>query len=320
MLKYIVKRLLHMIPVMLIISICIFGIIKLTPGDPVGANLNPKSTAEQKAAERHRLGLDRPIPEQYVRWLGRTVQGDFGESITYKKPVGAVIGTFIWNTFLLNIIDFIIAFVISIPLGIMCATRKYSRFDNFWTVFSLLGISMPSFFFGLLLIYLFSVKLGWLPVSGMVEAGTQNTGIAYWGEVAVHMVLPGLVLITGSLAGLLRYTRNGMLEVLGQDYIRTARSKGLNEKVVVYKHALRNALIPIVTLIGFYIPGLFSGAVILETIFRWPGLGLVMIESISARDYNLMMTMLIFLAFLTLLGNLFQDIGYALVDPRVKVE
>ena len=320
MLKYIVKRLLHMIPVMLIISICIFGIIKLTPGDPVGANLNPKSTAEQKAAERHRLGLDKPIPEQYVRWLTRTVQGDFGESITYKKPVGAVIGTFIWNTFLLNILDFIIAFVISIPLGIMCATRKYSKFDNFWTVFSLVGISMPSFFFGLLLIYLFSVKLGWLPVSGMVEAGTKNTGIMYWGEVLVHMILPGLVLITGSLAGLLRYTRNGMLEVLSQDYIRTARSKGLNEKVVVYKHAFRNALIPIVTLIGFYIPGLFSGAVILESIFRWPGLGLVMIESISARDYNLMMTMLIFLAFLTLLGNLFQDIGYALVDPRVKVE
>ena len=320
MLKYIVKRLLHMIPVMLIISMCIFGIIKLTPGDPVGANLNPKSTAEQKAAERHRLGLDKPIPEQYVRWLTRTVQGDFGESITYKKPVGAVIGTFIWNTFLLNILDFIIAFVISIPLGIMCATRKYSKFDNFWTVFSLVGISMPSFFFGLLLIYLFSVKLGWLPVSGMVEAGTKNTGIMYWGEVLVHMILPGLVLITGSLAGLLRYTRNGMLEVLSQDYIRTARSKGLNEKVVVYKHAFRNALIPIVTLIGFYIPGLFSGAVILESIFRWPGLGLVMIESISARDYNLMMTMLIFLAFLTLLGNLFQDIGYALVDPRVKVE
>ena len=320
MLKYIVKRLLHMIPVMLIISMCIFGIIKLTPGDPVGANLNPKSTAEQKAAERHRLGLDKPIPEQYVRWLTRTVQGDFGESITYKKPVGAVIGTFIWNTFLLNILDFIIAFIISIPLGIMCATRKYSKFDNFWTVFSLVGISMPSFFFGLLLIYLFSVKLGWLPVSGMVEAGTKNTGIMYWGEVLVHMILPGLVLITGSLAGLLRYTRNGMLEVLSQDYIRTARSKGLNEKVVVYKHAFRNALIPIVTLIGFYIPGLFSGAVILESIFRWPGLGLVMIESISARDYNLMMTMLIFLAFLTLLGNLFQDIGYALVDPRVKVE
>ena len=320
MLKYIVKRLLHMIPVMLIISMCIFGIIKLTPGDPVGANLNPKSTAEQKAAERARLGLDKPIPEQYVRWLTRTVQGDFGESITYKKPVGAVIGTFIWNTFLLNILDFIIAFIISIPLGIMCATRKYSKFDNFWTVFSLVGISMPSFFFGLLLIYLFSVKLGWLPVSGMVEAGTKNTGIMYWGEVLVHMILPGLVLITGSLAGLLRYTRNGMLEVLSQDYIRTARSKGLNEKVVVYKHAFRNALIPIVTLIGFYIPGLFSGAVILESIFRWPGLGLVMIESISARDYNLMMTMLIFLAFLTLLGNLFQDIGYALVDPRVKVE
>ncbi len=320
MLKYIVKRLLHMIPVMLIISICIFGIIKLTPGDPVGANLNPKSTAEQKQAERARLGLDKPIPVQYARWLTRTIQGDFGESITYKKPVGDVIGTFIWNTFLLNVVEFIIAFIISIPLGIMCAVKKYSRFDNFWTVFSLFGISMPSFFFGLLLIYLFSVKLKIMPVSGMVEAGTKNTGLAYALEVGHHMILPGFVLIMSSLASLLRYTRNGMLEVLSQDYIRTARSKGLNEKVVVYKHAFRNALIPIVTLIGFYIPGLFSGAVILESIFRWPGLGLVMIESISARDYNLMMTMLIFLAFLTLLGNLLQDIGYALVDPRVKVE
>ncbi len=320
MLKYILKRLLHMIPVMLIISICIFGIIKMTPGDPVGANLNPRSTPEQKAAERARLGLDKPIYQQYLMWLGRTVQGDFGESLTYKKPVVSVIGTFIWNTFLLNILDFIIAFLISIPLGILCAVRKYSRFDNFWTVFSLFGISMPGFFFGLLLIYFFSVKLGITPISGMVEAGTKNTGLMYGLEVAHHMILPGIVLIIGSLAGLLRYVRNGMLEVLSQDYIRTARSKGLNEKVVIYKHAFRNALIPVVTLIGFYIPGLFSGAVILETIFRWPGLGLVMIESISARDYNLMMTMLVFLAFLTLLGNLFQDIGYALVDPRVKVE
>lgn len=309
-----------MIPVMLIISICIFGIIKMTPGDPVGANLNPRSTPEQKAAERARLGLDKPIYQQYLMWLGRTAQGDFGESLTYKKPVVSVIGTFIWNTFLLNIVDFVIAFLISIPLGILCAVRKYSRFDNFWTVFSLFGISMPGFFFGLLLIYFFSVKLGVTPISGMVEAGTKNTGIMYGLEVVHHMILPGLVLIIGSLAGLLRYVRNGMLEVLSQDYIRTARSKGLNEKVVIYKHAFRNALIPVVTLIGFYIPGLFSGAVILETIFRWPGLGLVMIESISARDYNLMMTMLVFLAFLTLLGNLFQDIGYALVDPRVKVE
>lgn len=320
MLKYIVKRLLHMIPVMIIISICIFGIIKLTPGDPVGANLNPRSTPEQKAAERARLGLDKPIYQQYLMWFGRTAQGDFGESLTYKKPVVSVIGTFIWNTFLLNIVDFIIAFLISIPLGILCAVRKYSKFDNFWTVFSLFGISMPGFFFGLLLIYFFSVQLKLTPVSGMVEAGTKNTGLMLGLEIAHHMILPGIVLIIGSLASLLRYVRNGMLEVLSQDYIRTARSKGLNEKVVIYKHAFRNALIPVVTLVGFYIPALFSGAVILETIFRWPGLGLVMIESIQARDYNLMMTMLIFLAFLTLLGNLFQDIGYALVDPRVKVE
>lgn len=309
-----------MIPVMLIISICIFGIIQITPGDPVGANLNPRSTPEQKIAERHRLGLDKPVHEQYFNWLSRSVQGDFGESNLYKKPVKDVIGDFIWNTFLLNVVDFLLAFLISIPLGILCAVRKYSKFDNFWTVFSLFGISMPSFFFGLILIYVFSVHLKWTPVSGMVEAGSKTVGLGRALEIAHHMVLPAIVLIIGSLASLLRYTRNGMLEVLSQDYIRTARSKGLSEKVVIYKHAFRNALIPIITLLGFYIPALFSGAVILEGIFRWPGLGMVMLDSIRVRDYNLMMTMLIFLALLTLLGNLFQDIGYALVDPRVKVE
>jgi peptide/nickel transport system permease protein len=253
-------------------------------------------------------------------WFSRTVRFDFGESYLYKKPVGDVVGTFIWNTFLLNVVVFIFAFLISIPIGIICAVKKYSRFDNFWTVFSLVGISMPSFFFGLLLIYIFSVKLQWTPINGMIEAGSKTTGLARFLEVGHHMILPAVVLTIGELASLVRYTRNGMLEVLNQDYIRTARSKGLNEKVVVYKHAFRNALIPIVTLIGFQIPALFSGAVILETVFRWPGIGSVMIDSINARDYNLMMALLVFFAMLTLLGNLLQDIGYALVDPRVKVE
>lgn len=309
-----------MIPVMLVISICIFGIIKAAPGSPVGTNLDPKATPEQKQMEKERLGLDKPIHIQYIMWLERSIKGDFGESYIFKKPIGAVIGPFIQKSFVLNVGVFLLSFILSIPIGIICAVKKYSRTDNFWTVFSLIGISMPSFFFGLLLMYFFSVKLKLFPVSGMVEAGSKSTGIAYFLEVAHHMVLPSIVLLIGSLAGLVRYTRNGMLEVLNQDYIRTARSKGLSEKVVIYKHAFRNGLIPIVTLLGFSIPGLFSGAVILESTFNWPGIGRIMLDAVTMRDYNLLMATLLFFALLTLLGNLLADIGYAMVDPRVKVD
>ncbi len=320
MLKYIIRRLLHMIPVILIISIVIFGIVKMAPGDPVGTNLDPKATAEQRAAERARLGLDKPLPVQYWNWLTRSVKGDFGDSYIYKKPVSDVVPNFIWNTFLLNVVDFILAFLISIPIGIICAVKQYSKTDNFWTVFSIIGISMPSFFFGLLLIYIFSVKLNAFPINGMVTPGKNATGWAHIKDVMHHIFLPALVLVIGSMASLVRYTRTSMLEVINQDYIRTARSKGLSEKVVIYKHAFRNALIPIMTIIGFWIPGLFSGAVILETTFVWPGIGNVMMDAISARDYNLIMALNMFFALLTLLGNLLADIGYALVDPRIKVE
>ncbi len=320
MLKYILRRLLHMVPVILLISVLIFGIIKLTPGNPVGANLNPKSTPAQKEMERERLGLNKPIYIQYFMWLQRTAVGDFGESYTYKRPVSDVIGIFIWNTVLLNVFTFAIAFLISIPLGIISAVKQYTKFDNFVTVFSLIGISLPSFFFGLLLIFIFSVKLKWLPISGMVEAGSKNIEMARFLEIFRHMVLPGIVLIISDIAGTVRYTRNGMLDVISQDYIRTARSKGLSEKVVIYKHAFRNALIPIVTILGFSIPALFSGAVIIESIFNWPGIGRILLESVTGRDYNLMMALMMFFAILTLLGNLLADIGYALVDPRVKVE
>ena len=179
---------------------------------------------------------------------------------------------------------------------------------------------MPTFFFGLLLIYFFSVKLDMFPISGMKTVGSKATGWANIKDILHHMVLPGTVLIIGSLASLVRYTRTSMLEVINQDYIRTARSKGLQEKVVIYRHAFRNALIPIVTIVGFTIPGLFSGAVMLETVFNWPGIGRVLVDAVNLRDYNLMMALNMFFAILTLLGNLLADIGYALVDPRIKVE
>lgn len=318
--RYIVRRILHLIPVVLIISILLFTIIKMAPGDPVGSNLDPRATAEQKAAERARLGLDKPIPVQYWEWLKRSVRGDFGTSYNYKRPVKDVVPTFIKNTFLLNVVVYFFAFLISLPVGIICAVRQYSRVDNFWTVFSIIGISMPTFFFGLLLIYVFAVKLNWTPINGMVTPGKNATGLARVGDILHHMILPAIVLIIGSMASYVRYTRTSMLEVINQDYIRTARSKGLSEKVVIYKHAFRNALIPIITIVGFTIPSLFSGAVILETVFVWPGIGNVLMEAISGRDYNMMMALNMFFALLTLLGNLLADVGYALVDPRVKVD
>ncbi|MBU5439973.1 ABC transporter permease [Tissierella sp. MSJ-40] len=320
MLKYIVRRILHLIPVIIVISVLIFGIIQLAPGDPVGANLDPKATAEQRQAERERLGLNDPIHIQYLKWAGRSIKGDFGDSYIYKRPVKDVIPKFMWNSFLLNIVVYLFAFAISIPIGIICATKQYSKVDNFWTVFSIIGISMPSFFFGLLLIYFFSIKFKIFPINGMVTPGKNAIGFARVKDILYHMVLPAIVLTIGSMASLVRYTRTSTLEVINQDYIRTARSKGLEEKVVIYKHAFRNALIPIVTIVGFQIPGLFSGAVILEKVFIWPGIGNIMMDSITMRDYNLMMALNMFFALLTLLGNLFADIGYALVDPRIKVE
>lgn len=309
-----------MIPVLFIISIIIFGIIKLTPGDPISANIGPRATVEQKKIERHRLGLDKPVLVQYMMWLHRTLQGDFGQSIIYKKPVGVVISTFLWNTFILNVVVFILSFGLSIPIGIHCAIKQHSRYDHFWTLFSLSGASIPSFFFSLLLIFLFAVKLDLFPINGMLTPGKNSVGFERLIDVIYHMILPASVLTLSSLAGFVRYIRAAVLEVIQQDYIRTARAKGLNKKIILYKHVLKNALIPVVTLLGFSLTGLFSGAVLLESIFAWPGIGSLFYESINARDYNLMMALMMFFSLLTLLGNLIADIGYAMVDPRVTLE
>lgn len=326
MLKYILRRVLHLIPVIIIISIVIFGIVELMPGDPVNAYLGVGSgaTVEQQQQIRAKFGLDQPAHIRYFKWLGRTVQGDFGRSIKYRKDVKDVIGIYIWNSFYLNIVAMVFAFAIAIPVGIKSAVKKYGFFDNFWTVFSLTGVSMPSFFFALLLIYFVAVPIKWIPLNGMRTVILAVKGYpSKWAEildVLKHMLLPVTVLTISSLASLTRYVRNSVIEVINQDYIRTARSKGLKEKVVIYKHAFRNALLPIVTLLGMYIPGLFGGSILLETVFIWPGIGNILFTSIGDRDYSMLMAANIFYAVLMLAGNLLADISYALVDPRVKVE
>lgn len=320
MIKYILKRLLHMIPVLLIISMVIFGITKLAPGDSVGMGLDPRATAESLERQREALGLNDPVPVQYLKWLQRVVTGDFGQSSKYMQPIINVVPERMWNSFILNVVVYFVAFLLSIPIGIVSAVKQYSTFDSFWTVFSIIGISMPSFFFGLLLIYVFSAQLGWFPFSGKQTPGLNATGLAGIKDLLRHLALPATVLILGSLASTVRYTRTSMLEVIKQDYVRTARSKGLNERVVIYKHAFRNALIPIITLVGAYIPALFSGAAILERTFVWPGIGNMLVSAVFDRDYNLVIGLNVFFAFLTLMGNLLADIGYAIVDPRVKVD
>lgn len=327
MLKYILKRLLTSIPVLLIITMVIFGVVKAMPGDELTAYLGPgtKATQEVKERAREKLGLDKSIPEQYVRWMGRVLTGDLGTSFTLKKPVGEIIGTYVWNTFLLNVVAMIIGLALAIPVGIRQAVKKGSAEDNFWTILSLLGISVPSFFFGMLLIFFVGMKVSWIPISGMRDSMYANFGYpgGFWqevGDVATHMILPVIVLAFSDFATFSRYVRNSMVEVINQDYVRTARAKGLKEKAVIYKHAFKNAQIPLVTLLGMYIPSLFAGATILESVFVWPGIGKVLIDSINQRDTSLTTACLVFSAVLMILGNLLSDVCYSLVDPRVKVE
>lgn len=326
MLKYILKRLLNLIPVIFIISIVIFGTVKCMPGDPVDAylGLGTRATAEQKQQIRVELGLDKSIPEQYVVWVKNISQGNLGQSMKFKAPVAEIIGDYVWNTFLLNFVSLVIGVALSIPIGIRQATKKFSKFDNFWTVFSLLGVSVPTFFFALILIFYVAIPSGVLPLNGMRDARMALLGydsiFQEIGDIATHMLLPTIVLAFSNFATFSRYVRSSMIDVINQDYVRTARAKGLKEKVVIYRHAFKNAMIPLVTLLGLYIPTLFSGAMILETVFAWPGLGKILIDAITGQDQSIITACLMFSAILMVLGNLLSDIMYSVVDPRVKVE
>lgn len=326
MAKYILKRIATMIPVLLIISVVIFGTVKSMPGDEVTAyfGAGSKVTAEQREHVRELLGLDKSLPEQYVRWMGRMVTGDLGSSVTLKKPVAEIIGDYVWNTFYLNVVSLIVALAFAIPIGIRQAVKKGSIFDNFWTVFSLLGTSVPTFFFALILIFFIGLNIPGMPINGMRDTMLASFGydniFQEIGDIALHSIFPVIVLAFSSFASFSRYVRNSMIEVINMDYIRTARSKGLKEKVIIYKHAFKNAQIPLVTLLGLYIPSLFSGAVILESVFIWPGIGKILIDAINQRDNSLVMACLMFSAILMLLGNLLSDICYSIVDPRIKVD
>ncbi|WP_019415401.1 ABC transporter permease [Paenisporosarcina sp. TG20] len=314
MFQYIIRRIAIAIPVLFGVTIFNFLIINLAPGNPVDMFINPNMSEADINARKEALGLNDPLWEQYASWMGNLLQGDFGYSFSTYEPVLNNIADRIGPTILLMGSALIIAYLIAIPIGILSATKQYSFTDYFATTFSFFGISIPNFFLGLGAIYIFAILLPIFPTGGMNTLGSSG-GIL---DTLRHLILPAFVLGTAIAGSMVRYVRSSMLEVLGQDYLRTARAKGLHEFVVNNKHALRNALIPIITIIGLEIPLLIGGAVITEQIFQWPGLGQLTIQSIGSRDYPTLMALNFLAAITVLFSNLFTDIMYSVVDPRIK--
>lgn len=319
MVKYIVKRIVNLIPVLLIISLLLFALNDSMPGDPI-LQLIPKNlqseTQKQALIESlsEKYNLNGTFSERYFGWLKRVVvDGNLGESIVHGAPVTHVLKDPLRNTFILNIGSTIISLVLSIIIGIKSAVRKGSFYDKFWQVFSLAGISFPTFFVGMVLIFTFAIRLKWFPPGMMPMQDTLGLWIK-------HLVLPTVTLVIGGLATTTRFVRNAMVDALSQDYIRTARAKGVSEKSVIYSHAFKNALIPVVTVVVWAVVGMFSGAVVTESLFAYGGVGKYFLDSILAQDYPVIMGLNMFYAILAVAGNLIMDILYSVVDPRVRLE
>ncbi|MFH0871426.1 MAG: ABC transporter permease [bacterium] len=323
LLYHILKRILLSLPLLIGITFVSFVVIHLAPGEPVSlqTDLNPRVSAASKAQLRHLYGLDEPLPLQYLKWVGRSFRLDFGRSFSPDgRKVTEKIAERIPITILLSLLEMLVILLVAIPIGILSATRQYSLFDKATTVFVFIGFAIPTFWLALLCMNLFGIHLGWLPISGLQSLDYARLSLG--GKILDrlrHLILPVLVGSFGGLAGFSRYMRSNMLEVIRQDYIRTARAKGLAERTVIYKHALRNALLPVVTILGLSVPSLIGGGVIFETIFAIPGMGQLFYNSVMSRDYPVIMGILVIGAALTLLGNLLADISYALVDPRIRL-
>lgn len=302
--KYILKRILLLIPVLLGVTFIVFSIMYLTPGDPAQLILGEKASPESVAALRTQMGLDKPFIAQYFTFIGKAITGDFGRSYTTNRLVFAEIFQRFPNTLTLAVVGVVLSIAIGIPVGIISATKQYSITDNVSMVVALLGVSMPNFWFGLMLILIFSVNLQLLPSGGFV--GLKS------------LILPAITLGYSSSAIVTRMTRSSMLEVIRQDYIRTARAKGVKEKTVILRHGLKNALIPVITVVGLQFGHLLGGAVLTETVFSWPGVGRLLVDAIRAKDTPMVLASVVFLATAFSICNLLVDILYAYVDPRIK--
>ena len=326
MLKYIVKRLALSVLILLGVSLIIYALIRCMPVDFVTQKLSSLTTTGSEVSQEQidnmmkLYGLDTNVFEGYLGWLGKLVKLDFGDSFKYQIPVIDVIKDSMGVSFAVALIATIFEFLIAIPLGVTAATHQYSVRDYIVTVLVMIGISLPSFFFGQLLKNIFAIQLGWFPSSGLIDASKDLSGVALLLDQAWHLFIPILTVVILSIGGRMRMTRTNMLEVLNSDYIRTARAKGLKEKVVIYKHAFRNTMIPLVTSLAGLLPGLFSGAIITEQVFGLPGIGNKAFDAMLVADIPFIMGYNMFLALLSVIGVLLADVMYAVVDPRVKLE
>lgn len=320
---YLIKRVLFMIPLLLGITIICFFVMRLAPGSPTDlqTQMNPKASAEMKERLMSMYELDKPIHVQYWSWLKKLGRGDLGTSFSSDhRPVSDKILERLPITILINFLSLLIIIAVAVPIGVLSAVHQDSLFDKVTTVLVFIGFAVPTFWLALLLMIFFGISLGWLPISGLRSLNYEY--LSAWGQLvdlAKHLILPVFISAFGGLAGLSRYMRANMLEVIRQDYILTARAKGLSERQVIYKHALRNALLPAITILGLSIPGLIGGSVIFETIFAIPGMGQLFYMSVMARDYPTVMGILLIGAILTLVGNLIADVSYALADPRIRI-
>jgi peptide/nickel transport system permease protein len=318
MLPFILRRLLLAIPIAVGVTAVTFLLISLAPGDPVTAMLDPEQmttlgpdwVAERKAE----LGLDKPIPVRYVLWLREVARGNLGYSAIDRRPVSAKLAERLWPTLKLMLTALAIGIVVGVPVGTLSAVKQYSWLDYIATIFGLIMISVPSFFLGLGGIYLLSLRLGWLPTAGMATIGAPPS----FPDALHHLFLPAMVLGLAQAAPLIRYARSSMLEVIRQEYVRTARAKGLRERLVMARHALPNALIPIITVVALNLPALIGGTVIIEQIFAWPGMGTLAITAIFGRDYPVLMGFNLFIALTIVISSLVADVAYAAVDPRIR--
>ena len=316
--RYLLRRLLISVPVLFGITLVTFVIINLAPGDPVLAMINPEQISalgpgwleEQKKA----LGLDKPLPVRYGIWLKEIAQGNLGFSYSDRQPIVDKITERIWPTVKLMLTVQALALAIALPIGVISALKQYSLIDYIATIFGFLTISIPSFFLALAAIYVLAVKLKWLPTAGMATVGKPPSLL----DSVEHLILPAVVLGLGQAAPLIRYTRSSMLETVRQDYVRVARAKGLSERAIVYGHSLRNALIPLVTIVALSLPQLLGGTVIIEQVFAWPGMGTLAITAVRGRDYSTIMAINLIGAVAILVSNLVADLLYAWVDPRIK--
>jgi peptide/nickel transport system permease protein len=315
MTEFLIRRIIQSVLVLFLISILSFGLIHAAPGGPTQIFLSPSLSQEAAKIQAHNLGLDRPVPVQYFIWLGHMLQGDLGYTFKNHIPVGQILWPTVGNTMVLMGAAWLFSLIIAIPWGIYNSTRQYGISDQSSNIIAYLGFAMPTFWFGIILQEYFALKLGWLPLSDMWTMGKEGNLT----DLFMHLVLPVTVLTLGFLAAYSKYARASMIEVLDQDYIRTARAKGLKERRVVFRHALRNALIPIITVLGLDLSILVGGAALTESVFNWPGMGRLFVQNAVSREYSVLMSITLLVSVFVIIGNLLADILYAVVDPRVQL-